>query len=77
MGDLILDHTEPVRSGEIQFTDALKVLPCQQDIYAYDFIGSRYDVGDKQGYLEAQVEYALRREDLTWKFRENLKTIIK
>ena len=52
------------------------VLARQQDMYAYDFIGRRYDVGDKQGYLEAQVEYALRREDLAGKFREYLKTIV-
>lgn len=72
----ILDHTEPGKGGEIQLTDALKVLAHQQDMYAYDFIGRRYDVGDKQGYLEAQVEYALRREDLAGKFREYLKTIV-
>ena len=72
----ILDHTEPGKGGEIQLTDALKVLARQQDMYAYDFIGRRYDVGDKQGYLEAQVEYALRREDLAGKFREYLKTIV-
>ena len=72
----ILDNTEPGRGGEIQLTDALKVLARQQDMYAYDFIGRRYDVGDKQGYLEAQVEYAVRREDLAGKFREYLKTIV-
>ena len=72
----ILDHTDPGRGGEIQLTDALKVLARQQDMYAYDFIGRRYDVGDKQGYLEAQVEYALRREDLAEKFRDYLKTIV-
>lgn len=72
----ILDNTEPGRGGEIQLTDALKVLARQQDMYAYDFIGRRYDVGDKQGYLEAQVEYALRREDLAEKFREYLKGLV-
>ena len=41
----------------------------------YD-IGRRYDVGDKQGYLEAQVEYALRREELADKFREYLKNLM-
>lgn len=71
----ILDHTEPGRGGEIQLTDALKVLARQKDVYAYDFIGRHYDVGDKQGYLEAQVEYALRREDLAGKFREYLKDL--
>ena len=73
----ILDHTEPGKGGEIQLTDALKVLARQQDMYAYDFVGRRYDVGDKQGYLEAQVEYALRRDDLAGKFREYLKSLVK
>ena len=72
----ILDHTELGKGGEVQLTDALKVLARQQDMYAYDFIGRRYDVGDKQGYLEAQVEYALRREDLAGKFREYLSKIV-
>lgn len=73
----ILERTEPGRGGEIQLTDALKVLAKQQNMYAYDFIGRRYDVGDKQGYLEATVEYALRREDLKDKFLEYLKKIVK
>lgn len=72
----ILDHTEPGRGGEIQLTDALKVLARQQDVYAYDFIGRRYDVGDKLGYLDAQVEYALRRNDLSKKFKEYLNRIV-
>lgn len=45
-------------------------------MYAYDFIGRRYDVGDKHGYLEAQVEYALRRYDLAEKFREYLRHLV-
>jgi len=53
------------------------VLAKQQNMYAYDFIGRRYDVGDKQGYLEATVEYALRREDLKDKFLEYLKKVVK
>lgn len=73
----ILERTEPGRGGEIQLTDALKVLAKQQNMYAYDFIGRRYDVGDKQGYLEATVEYALRREDLKDKFLEYLKKAVK
>ena len=73
----ILDHTAPGKGGEIQLTDALKVLARQQDMYAYDFIGRRYDVGDKQGYLEAQVEFALRREDLRDKLINYLKQVVK
>ena len=46
-------------------------------MYAYDFEGRRYDVGDKQGFLEATVEYALRREDLKDKFSSYLKEISK
>lgn len=72
----ILDNTEPGRCGEIQLTDALKVLARQQNMYAYDFIGRRYDVGDKLGYLEAQVGYALRREELAGNFREYLKGLV-
>ena len=72
----ILVRTEHGRGGEIQLTDALKVLAKQQNMYAYDFIGRRYDVGDKQGYLEAMVEYALRREDLKDKFLEYWKGIV-
>lgn len=72
----ILENTEPGRGGEIQLTDALKVLAQQQKMYAYDFIGRRYDVGDKQGYLEAMVEYALRREDLKGKFLSYLQEIV-
>ena len=73
---IILEQTAPGRGGEIQLTDALKVLAKQQNMYAYDFIGRRYDVGDKQGYLEATTEYALRREDLKDKFLEYLKGIV-
>lgn len=72
----ILEQTQPGRCGEIQLTDALKVLAKEQDMYAYDFMGRRYDVGDKLGYLTATVEYALRRDDLHDKFMDYLKTIV-
>jgi len=72
----ILEQTQPGRGGEIQLTDALKVLAKEQTMYAYDFMGRRYDVGDKLGYLTATVEYALRRDDLRDKFMEYLRTIV-
>ena len=72
----ILENTAPGRGGEIQLTDALKVLAQRQAMYAYDFVGRRYDVGDKQGYLEAQVEYALRRADLKDKFKYYLSKLV-
>lgn len=73
----ILEQTAPGRGGEIQLTDALKVLAQEQAMYAYDFVGRRYDVGDKQGYLEATVEYALRRPELREKFLRYLQEMMK
>jgi len=60
----ILGGTKPGKGGEIQLTDALKILCKEQAMYAYEFEGRRYDVGDKLGYLMATVEMALKREDL-------------
>lgn len=74
----ILEHTKPGKGGEIQLTDALKELAQREAMYAYNFEGRRYDVGDKQGFLEATVEFALRREDLREEFLKYLiKTIEK
>lgn len=72
----ILANTKPGKGGEIQLTDALKELALQEDMYAYDFIGKRYDVGNKQGFLEATVETALRREDLRDEFLSYLKLVV-
>jgi UTP--glucose-1-phosphate uridylyltransferase len=68
----ILEYTEPGKGGEIQLTDALKELAQREAMYAYNFVGRRYDVGDKQGFLEATVEFALRRNDLRDEFRNYL-----
>ncbi|KYO66925.1 UTP--glucose-1-phosphate uridylyltransferase GalU [Thermovenabulum gondwanense] len=68
----ILENTKPGRGGEIQLTDALKGLLDYEVIYAYNFEGKRYDVGDKMGYLAATVEFALKREDLNGEFRNYL-----
>ncbi|WP_160674291.1 UTP--glucose-1-phosphate uridylyltransferase GalU [Clostridium sp. C8-1-8] len=68
----ILENTNPGKGGEIQLTDALKTLIKQEAMYAYNFEGNRYDVGDKLGFLQATVEYALRRDDLRETFTEYL-----
>ena len=60
----ILAATPPGAGGEIQLTDALRTLGRSKPIYAYQFEGRRYDIGDKQGFLEATVEFALKRPDL-------------
>lgn len=68
----ILARTEPGAGGEIQLTDALKVLAAQKPMYGLIFAGNRYDVGDKLGYLKAMVEFALERPDLAEEFRSYL-----
>jgi UTP--glucose-1-phosphate uridylyltransferase len=60
----ILKETVPGKDGEIQLTDALKTLAKIEAMYAYNFEGRRYDVGDKLGFLQATVEYALKRDEL-------------
>lgn len=62
--------------GEIQLTDSLKRLVKDEAIYAYDFVGERYDVGNKMGYLQATVETALRKEELRDDFIDYLKYTI-
>jgi len=71
----ILDQTLPGIGGEIQLTDALKTLISRQDMYAYEFSGRRYDVGDKLGFLQATVEFALKRDELKVPFMEYLQTL--
>ena len=71
----ILSETKPGKGGEVQLTDALRVMAKEDFVYAYDFEGQRYDLGDKLGFLKATVEFALRREDLGNPFREYLKEL--
>lgn len=71
----ILESTEPGSGGEIQLTDAIKTLGKAQEIYAYNFEGKRYDIGSKLGFLQATVEFALKREDLKDEFKKYLKTL--
>ena len=71
----ILAQTKPGKGNEIQLTDALKVLAAEDSVYAYDFEGQRYDLGDKLGFLKATVEFALRRKDLGEPFKAYLKDI--
>ena len=72
----LLEKTPPGRGGEIQLTDALKMLAVKRAVYAYRFYGRRYDVGDKEGFLEATVEFALKRPDLRDRFLQYLTTSI-
>ncbi|WP_197096094.1 UTP--glucose-1-phosphate uridylyltransferase GalU [Paraclostridium sordellii] len=69
----ILENQKPGKGGEIQLTDALKTLGEHEAIYAYNFEGKRYDVGDKLGFLKATVDYALKRPELKSDFIDFLK----
>ena len=60
----ILANTQPGAGGEIQLTDALVQLAKQEEMYAVNFQGERYDVGQKLGFLRATVDFALQRDDL-------------
>jgi UTP--glucose-1-phosphate uridylyltransferase len=70
-----ITQVEPGSGGEIQLTDGLKQLLRSRPIYAYRFEGTRYDAGDKLGFLKATVEFALQRDDLGGPFREYLRSL--
>ncbi|GGD65594.1 UTP--glucose-1-phosphate uridylyltransferase GalU [Paenibacillus nasutitermitis] len=60
----ILEHQQPGAGGEIQLTDAIKKLNDLKTVVAYQFEGTRYDVGDKFGFIKATLDFALQRDDL-------------
>ena len=74
----IFDHLERTaadRAGEIQLTNGLKGLLHRRPIYAYGFEGTRYDAGNKQDFLRATVDFALKRPDLGTAFRRYLRSL--
>ena len=71
-----LHRTLPGVGGEIQLTDALDILRKERDLYAYRFEGRRYDAGDKFGFLQATVNFALEHPELGGAFKEYLKKIV-
>ncbi|HKQ66621.1 MAG TPA: UTP--glucose-1-phosphate uridylyltransferase GalU [Methylomirabilota bacterium] len=71
----LLAGTRADSRGEIQLTDALRMLRARRPMYAVEFEGRRYDTGDKLGFLKATVEFALARPDLSDEFRAYLKTL--
>ncbi len=68
-----LQTATPGKNGEIWLTDALQKLMEQEAMYAFDFEGDRYDVGDRIGFLKATVEFALKRDELKDEFTAFLK----
>jgi len=72
----ILVNLVPGAGGEIQLTDALRVLNQKQPLMACKCIGKRYDTGNVFGYLQANIEYALRRNDLGQDLQDYLESLL-
>ena len=71
----LLETQESGAGGEVQLTDAIKRLMDRQAVYAYDFEGVRYDVGDKFGFIKATIDFALDRDELHNQVLEYIKEI--
>jgi len=71
----MIEGVKPGAGGELQLTDAIKALMQHEKVYGYRFEGTRYDAGDKLGFLKATVELGLKRQDLGPAFREWLKSV--
>jgi UTP--glucose-1-phosphate uridylyltransferase len=72
----LLEKIEPGHGGEIQLTDALLELSRQRVMYAYEFQGTRFDAGDKLGYLKAIIAFGLRHPELGPEFRKHIKEVL-
>lgn len=68
-----IKRTEPDMKGEVQITDAIKLLLEKQPVYGYLFEGKRYDAGDKLGFLKAVIELALKRPEFSQDLRDYIK----
>ncbi|MEA3313259.1 MAG: UTP--glucose-1-phosphate uridylyltransferase GalU [Caldisericota bacterium] len=71
-----LEKTKPGKNGEVQITDAIRNLLVKEKVYAYEFEGKRFDVGDKIGYLKANIAFALKRKDIGEELRKYLERVL-
>ncbi|WP_063515368.1 UTP--glucose-1-phosphate uridylyltransferase GalU [Schleiferilactobacillus harbinensis] len=72
----LLDTQEPGRGGEIQLTDAIDRLNKTQRVFAREFTGKRYDVGNKFGYVQTTIEYGLRHPEIKDELHAYLKKLV-
>jgi UTP--glucose-1-phosphate uridylyltransferase len=70
-----IENTKPGSGGEIQITDAMRLLLKKRDFFAVKLEGTRHDAGDKLGFLIATVELALKRDDLGKEFKDYLRSL--
>ncbi|MFJ5759276.1 UTP--glucose-1-phosphate uridylyltransferase GalU [Neobacillus sp. NPDC093182] len=73
---MFLDRQEKGAGGEVQLTDAIQKLNEIQRVFAYDFEGTRYDVGEKFGFVKTTIEFALQHEDLHDDMIDYLKNLV-
>lgn len=71
-----IEKTEIGFGGEVQLTDAIRLLNRSQKVYAYKFMGNRYDTGDKLGYVKAVIDFAMKNEDMKDQVMEYLKNLM-
>lgn len=71
-----LEHQEEGAGGEIQLTDAIQKLNESQGVYAYDFEGTRYDVGEKLGFIMTTLDFALQNDELRKPLLQGIETIL-
>ncbi|HEY4599904.1 MAG TPA: UTP--glucose-1-phosphate uridylyltransferase GalU [Cerasibacillus sp.] len=71
-----LDRQEIGAGGEIQLTDAIQHINEQQKVYAYDFEGKRYDVGEKMGFVKTTIDFALQNDEIKYEIFEYLVQIV-
>jgi UTP--glucose-1-phosphate uridylyltransferase len=69
-----IEKVSPGVGGEIQLTDALKLLKDEQDVYAYEFKGKRYDIGTKLDWLKSSIEFALSNEEINKELKSYLRS---
>jgi UTP--glucose-1-phosphate uridylyltransferase len=70
-----LRHGKPGAGGEIQLTDGIAALIAEEDVFAHEFEGVRYDCGAKMGYLQANLQFALKHPEVGAEFKRYLRTV--
>jgi UTP--glucose-1-phosphate uridylyltransferase len=70
-----LKHAKPGAGGEIQLTDGIAGLLAEEDVFAYEFEGTRYDCGSKIGYLQANLQFALKHHEVGAEFSSYLRNL--
>ncbi|RIL08961.1 MAG: UTP--glucose-1-phosphate uridylyltransferase [Proteobacteria bacterium] len=72
----ILENTAPGKGGEIQLTDAMAKLMAEEGFLGYEFEGDRYDAGDKFGFMQANIAYAMKRPDIAPKLLDYMRKLV-